>query len=180
MVELQPIGQVRNGITEHGDVVWEELVSEVVIEEQYAAALQGIEEFSHVWVIFWLHQRDREAILKVHPEGRPELPEVGVLATRSPRRPTPIAMTAVQLLERRGHVLVVRGLDALDGTPVLDIKPYLVRGDLIPEATVPGWLQRLWQMHDAERPGPCQSPKFVIASAEAEALSTAKGKQSLS
>jgi tRNA (Thr-GGU) A37 N-methylase len=62
-------------------------------------------------------------------------------------------MTAVQLLERRGNVLVVRGLDALDGTPVLDVKPYLVRGDLIAEATVPDWLQRLWQMHDAERPG---------------------------
>jgi tRNA (Thr-GGU) A37 N-methylase len=92
-------------------------------------------------------------ILKVHPEGRPELPEVGVLATRSPRRPTPIAMTAVRLLERRGNVLVVRGLDALDATPVLDIKPYLVRGDSIAEATVPDWLQRLWQLHDAERPG---------------------------
>jgi len=158
MVELQPIGRVRNGITERGDVVWEELVSEVVIEEQYAAALEGIEEFSHVWVLFWLHQRDREVILKVHPEGRPELPEVGVLATRSPRRPTPLAMTAVRLLERRGNVLVVRGLDALDGTPVLDIKPYLVRGDLIAEATVPGWLQRLWQLHDAERLAPRRKP----------------------
>jgi tRNA-Thr(GGU) m(6)t(6)A37 methyltransferase TsaA len=153
MIELQPIGQVRNGVTERGDVVWEELVSEVVIEEQYAAALEGLEEFSHLWVLFWLHQRDREVILKVHPEGRPELPEVGVLATRSPRRPTPIAMTAVRLLERRGNVLVVRGLDALDATPVLDIKPYLVRGDSIAEATVPDWLQRLWQLHDAERPG---------------------------
>jgi tRNA-Thr(GGU) m(6)t(6)A37 methyltransferase TsaA len=151
MVELQPIGQVHNGVTERGDVVWESLVSEVVIEEQYAAALEGIDEFSHLWVIFWLHQRDREVTLKVHPEGRQELPEVGVLATRSPRRPTPIAMTAVQLLERRGHILVVRGLDALDGTPVLDIKPYLVRGDSVAEATVPDWLQRLWQMHDAER-----------------------------
>jgi tRNA-Thr(GGU) m(6)t(6)A37 methyltransferase TsaA len=151
MIELQPIGQVRNGITEHGDVVWEDLVSEVVIEENYAAALEGLEEFSHLWVLFWLHQRDREVILKVHPEGRQELPEVGVLATRSPRRPMPLAMTAVRLLERRGNVLVVRGLDALDGTPVLDIKPYLVRGDSIAEATIPDWLQRLWQLHDAER-----------------------------
>jgi tRNA (Thr-GGU) A37 N-methylase len=79
------------------------------------------------------------------------MPLVGLFATRSPHRPCPIGITAVRLLARQGARLRVEGLDANEGTPVLDIKPYLRRGDLIPEATAPDWLERLWRMHDEER-----------------------------
>lgn len=94
---------------------------------------------------------DRHSLLKVHPENKKELPLVGVFATRSPVRPNPIGVTVVKLLERQENVLKVLGLDAYDGTPVLDIKPYLRRGDLIEEAIMPDWLLRLWEMQDSGR-----------------------------
>jgi len=116
-----------------------------VIAPQLAEALDGIEDFSHIVIVFYLHKvnENRRSLLKVHPGGREELPLVGVFATRSPVRPNPIGITEVKLLERRGNILKVLGLDAYDGTPVLDIKPYLRRGDLVEEVTTPDWLLRL-------------------------------------
>jgi tRNA-Thr(GGU) m(6)t(6)A37 methyltransferase TsaA len=145
-LEVEPIGWVRNDISDSQDVAWEEIESQVVIEERFSEALEGLEEFSHIIVIFWLHKRKEESPpLKIHPEQREDMPLVGVLATRAPVRPNPIGLTVVPLLERRGNILVVRGLDAYDGTPVLDIKPYLPKGDHIPEAKIPEWLRRLWE-----------------------------------
>lgn len=150
---LRPIGWVTSGRPSgaHGNR-WEEGVSEIEIEPAWAGALDGIEEFSHIWLLWWL---DRSAelltVTHVRPEQRAEMPLVGVLATRSPRRPNPIAMTAVRLLSREGNRLRVQGLDAFTGTPILDIKPYLRRGDLIAEANAPPWLEELWRIHDKER-----------------------------
>jgi tRNA (Thr-GGU) A37 N-methylase len=79
------------------------------------------------------------------------LPLVGVFATRSPKRPNPIAITVVPLLRLEGNVLHVKGLDMADGTPVLDIKPYLTRGDRVEDARVAEWLHRLWEANDRER-----------------------------
>ena len=144
-IVLRPIGVVRNGIAEDTGVRWEEVVSRVELEERYLPAMEGIEGFSHLVVLFCFHRRPAEPLpLQVHPEQREDLPLVGVLATRSPRRPNPIGETVVELLRREGNVLTVRGLDALDGTPVLDLKPYLPRGDRIEAARVPPWLERLW------------------------------------
>jgi tRNA-Thr(GGU) m(6)t(6)A37 methyltransferase TsaA len=126
--------------------------AEITIDATWSEALDGIEEFSHMWVLWWIDRfEEPPTALRVHPEGRSELPLVGFFATRSPHRPCPIGITAVRLLERRGRRLLVEGLDAFEGTRVLDIKPYLRRGDLIPEAGAPDWLGRLWQIHDAER-----------------------------
>ncbi len=145
-LEVDAIGWVRNGIADSQDVTWEEIDSQIVIEERFLEALEGLEEFSHIIVIFWLHKKKREVIpLTVHPQGREDMPLVGVFATRAPMRPNPIGLTVVQLLERQGNTLRVRGLDAYDGTPVLDIKPYLPQGDYIPEAKIPEWLRRLWE-----------------------------------
>jgi len=143
-IVLRPIGVVRNRIAEPEGVRWQEVVSRVEVEERYLPALEGIEGFSHLLILFYFHARDREPALQVRPEGRADMPLVGVLATRSPRRPTPIGETVVELLQREGNALIVRGLDALDGTPVLDIKPYLPRGDQVEGARVPPWLERLW------------------------------------
>lgn len=137
-----PIGIVRNSISDPAGVVWEESISQVVLDPQWEPALTGIEQFSHIWVLFWLHCAEPPHSLTVHPMRREDLPEVGIFATRSPRRPNPIAITAVRLLERRGCVLVVRGLDALDSTPVLDIKPYL-RGDKVGHLRLPSWTRKL-------------------------------------
>lgn len=150
VLTLEPIGRVENEV-QHGErVIWEEIDSRVLIDERWVEGLEGLAEFSHVVVLFWLDRpRDVETPLKVHPEAKEELPPVGLFATRTPHRPNPIGMTTVQLLRAEGNTLHVRGLDAFDGTPVLDIKPYLVRGDLKREASVPGWLHDLWQRHDS-------------------------------
>jgi L-fuculose-phosphate aldolase len=74
-------------------------------------------------VICWMHEADRER-LKVHPRDQEELPERGVFSTRSPHRPNPVSLHTVTLLSIEGNVLRVRGMDAIDGTPVVDIKPH--------------------------------------------------------
>jgi tRNA-Thr(GGU) m(6)t(6)A37 methyltransferase TsaA len=155
---LYPIGRVCNphaaedASSWDGNSGWEEGTAEIEIDAAWAEALDGIGEFSHIWVVWWLDRfEEPPASPRVHPEGRQEMPEVGLFATRSPHRPCPIAITAVRLQEHDGTRLLVQGLDASPGTPVLDIKPYLRRGDLIPEATMPDWLERLWRIHDEER-----------------------------
>ncbi len=152
-ISLAPIGRVVNGVEYPSHVKWETIISKVIIAPQLAEALDGIDGFSHIVVIFYLHEvdDDRRSLLKVHPENKEELPLVGVFATRSPIRPNPIGVTVVELLACEGNVLKVLGLDAYDGTPVLDVKPYLRRGDLIEEATTPDWLLRLWELQDSGR-----------------------------
>jgi tRNA-Thr(GGU) m(6)t(6)A37 methyltransferase TsaA len=148
---LHPIGQVGNPHVVE-DPSLREGTAEIEIDAAWAEALDGIEGFSHIWVVWWLDRFEEPPVSpRVRPEGRQEMPEVGLFATRSPHRPCPIAITAVRLQEHYGAKLLVQGLDASPGTPVFDIKPYLRRGDLIPEATMPDWLERLWRIHDEER-----------------------------
>jgi tRNA-Thr(GGU) m(6)t(6)A37 methyltransferase TsaA len=149
---LKAIGRVLEGASYPPEPGWEAREAKVEVDPEWAEALDGIEEFSHIWLVWWLDRRDSPPeALRVHPEGRPEMPLVGIFATRSPRRPNALAMTVVQLLERQGRCLRVRGLDACQGTPILDIKPYLRRGDLVLEANMPAWLERLWSLHDQDR-----------------------------
>lgn len=150
-LELLPIGSVVVGRPWPIDQEpWpEEAVSEIEIDPAVLEALEGLEEFSHIWIVWWLDRsKGAPPSLKVRPEGRQEMPLVGLFATRSPRRPNPIAMTSVRLLAREGTRLRVSGLDAAQGTPVLDIKPYLRRGDCIPEATMARWVDELWRLRD--------------------------------
>jgi tRNA-Thr(GGU) m(6)t(6)A37 methyltransferase TsaA len=150
VLTLEPIGRVENDVQVGERVIWEEIDSRVVIDEQWVEGLEGLAEFSHVVVLFWLDRpRETKIPLKVHPEAKGDLPLVGLFATRTPHRPNPIGMTSVQLLRVEGNILHVRGLDAFDGTPVLDIKPYLPRGDVKGKASVPGWLHELWERHDS-------------------------------
>jgi tRNA-Thr(GGU) m(6)t(6)A37 methyltransferase TsaA len=149
------VGQPRPGTPSRGAGDHSEVeAAEITIDAAWSEALDGIEGFSHIWVLWWIDRfADPPERQRVHPEGRSEMPLVGLLATRSPHRPCPIGITAVRLLERRGRRLLVEGLDAFEGTFVLDIKPYLRRGDLILEAGAPDWLERLWQIHDVDREG---------------------------
>ena len=141
-------GTAADGGSDQGEVE----ASEITLNAAWSEALDGIEGFSHIWVVWWIDRFDEPPERQhVHPEGRLDMPLVGLFATRSPHRPCPIGMTAVRLLGRNGRRLLVEGLDAYEGTHVLDIKPYLRRGDLIPEAEAPEWLGRLWQIHDAQQ-----------------------------
>lgn len=140
---LKPIGVVRNGLSEPPEPRsdWEKVVSEIVIESGLNEALDGIEDYSHIIVLFWMHRLiGQETPLKQRQMGRPDKPLKGLYALRTPNRPNPIGKTTVRLLERCGHILKVEGLDALDGTPIIDIKPYLPRYDAAPDATVPPWI----------------------------------------
>lgn len=141
---LKAIGIVRNKIKGNQLAAsnwWNELVSEIVIDSSLTEALEGLEEFSHIIVLYWMHRvTGAEIPLKVHPMLRQELPLTGVFATRAPIRPNRIGITTVRLLERKGNILRVKGLDALDGSPVVDIKPYIPVADLVTDARVPQWV----------------------------------------
>lgn len=108
-ITLHPIGRAGDGT--------------IRLHKPWIKALDGIEGFSHLIVLFWLHEA-RTPDLKIHPKGVKRIPKIGYLATRTPHRANPIGATVVRLTKRRGAVLWVEGLDAWDGTPILDIKPY--------------------------------------------------------
>lgn len=148
-IELKPIGFVKTKavgkeVRDKGNV------SEIVFREDLAEALDGIEYFSHFFVIFWMHEISEEErrTMKVRPRGRRDMPLLGAFATRTPHRPNPIGLTLVELLEVEGNVVTVRGLDAFDGTPVLDIKPFDY-WDVAEYARVPEWCMKL----EKEKPG---------------------------
>ncbi|MEM2873728.1 MAG: tRNA (N6-threonylcarbamoyladenosine(37)-N6)-methyltransferase TrmO [Nitrososphaerales archaeon] len=144
-LSLKPIGYVRTMADEDKIRKDRELLSEIVISKDFTEALDGIEDFSHLFIIFYMHKAFAEKIsLKVHPRGRSDLPLVGVFATRSPYRPNPIGLTLVELIDRKRNIIKVRGLDAINGTPVIDIKPYDPL-DLSSEAHVPEWWIKLHQ-----------------------------------
>ncbi len=119
-------------------------VSEIEIHSEYAECLDGIEAFSHILVLYWPHrlEPDRRSLRKVHPMGRKDIPLQGIFATRSPARPNPVLVSAVRLLERRGHVLRVQGLDALDASPVVDLKPVIRHNEGVEQPDVPDWIRR--------------------------------------
>lgn len=127
-----PVGRVRSPVTSPREAPHQgrDAGTEVFIDVDpaYAEALEGVREGGKLIVVCWLHLAERGR-LKVHPRGDPARPLTGVFATRSPLRPNPLALYTVELLERRGATLRVRGVDAVDGTPVLDIRPHAPRLD---------------------------------------------------
>ena len=147
-ITLHPIGVVMNGVRETRPNGWEEVVSRVAIRPDLEDTLLGLDGYSHVFVLFWPHhvpEDVRGSKHRLHPLDDPQNPLQGILATRSQIRFNPILVTVVPLLEVRGNVLRVRGLDALDGTPVLDVKPYIPHYDAVPDAHVPQWVQQRWR-----------------------------------
>ena len=140
-VVLRPLAVVRNGVREPRPHGWEGVRSDILVREDLLPALEGIETYSHVIVVFYMHQvpETERARAQVHPRGDPRYPLQGVLATRSPSRPNPLGVAVVPLLRRRRNILRVVGLDAIDGTPVLDLKPYIPHYDSVPGARLPEW-----------------------------------------
>jgi tRNA (adenine37-N6)-methyltransferase len=142
---MEWIGVVQNEVAEPTDEGWGEVVSEVVLDEMLADGLDGIEEYSHVLILYWMHRAaEAEPVrMRRRPQGRQDMPEVGIFAQRARHRPNPIGVTAVKLLRREGNRLVVQGLDAINGTPVVDVKPYVPAFDTATSARVPEWIHRL-------------------------------------
>ncbi len=139
-----PIGIVkRPGSEEIAE--WNDLNSESFIEiaAEYLSGLKGIEEYSHLMIFFVFHKR-RKSQLRIVPEEREDMPEVGVFATNSFLRPNPLGMSVVKLKKINGAKLTITGLDALDGTPVIDIKPFSGFEYETQGYKIPLWLEKLW------------------------------------
>lgn len=160
-IKIRPVGIVKSQIKEPRlaikwrDLQWkgvledarkeQSMISEILISDDFTGILDGIEDFSHILVLYWAHlasEKDR-SLIKAHPMGRKDLPEVGIFATCSPVRPNPICVSAVPLLERNGNLLKVKHLDAVDGSPVIDIKPYTPSYYTIREVKVSKWMEQI-------------------------------------
>lgn len=119
--------------------------SKIIIKEEYIDCLDGIEDFSHILVFFWTNKVPEKArqLKKVHPAGLRKMPLKGIFATRSPVRPNPIGITTVKLIERKANTLIVEGLDAIDNTPVIDIKPHIPFYDSPVNVKLADWLYKV-------------------------------------
>lgn len=140
---FKPIGKVQSDFKENEigrhTIKRVMTVASLIIDRRFNVALDGIESYSHLIVIYHMHRIKGTKGLKVHPQGRKEITKLGLFATRSPYRPNPIGVTVVKLLERSSNILNVKGLDALDGSPIIDIKPYTY-ADLKRKIWTPEWL----------------------------------------
>jgi len=137
--QLYFIGRIRTPWTRREDCPKNARESDAVctieVDERWADALADVETCSHLLVLYWMDRARRDLVLQVpRHHGEPR----GSFALRSPVRPNPIAVSAVRLIERKGRLLSVVGLDCLDGTPLLDLKPYFASTDAAPDAVV-GW-----------------------------------------
>ena len=137
--EMSMKGELRFvGIVENAG----EQEAKVRVFPEFCAGLRGIQDFSHLIILYWIHLRDKEEerrTLMVFPRRHMVNVEMGVFATRSPTRPNPIGLCVVELLKVEDCVLTMKDLDALEGSPIIDIKPYIPRADSIPSARVPEW-----------------------------------------
>ncbi len=163
---VNPVGIVRSSVKEpflslRGEdleldekrVGSQDNLCELVIKDQYAELLDGIEDFSHILVLYWSHKAgDSRDVTKVHPAGRKNYPLVGVFATRSPARPNPVCATVVKLLERNNNTLKVEGLDAIDKSSIIDIKPYHPQFDAASEVKIPQWMKELTEYFYSRQP----------------------------
>jgi tRNA (adenine37-N6)-methyltransferase len=136
-ITYRPIGVVRNRVTAPPAAGWQAVRSDIILHEELELALDDLDGFSHVIVLFHFNAipGDVPRPLKQQVGER----EVGLFATRHQLRPNLIGVGVARIVHRRKNVLRVRGLDAYNGTPVLDLKPYLPPYDAVPEAELPDW-----------------------------------------
>ena len=144
--ELRPIAHVRGGRAEPTDDAWDKVTATIELASEFAPeALAGLDGFSHVEVVFLFHRVAASAVVAGarHPRGRTDWPKVGIFAQRGKDRPNRLGVTVCRLVAVEGTTLRVSGLDAIDGTPVLDLKPvmrgFLPRG----EVCEPEWAREL-------------------------------------
>ena len=141
-IDLRPIGVIRTDVPD-GEVARRrrEIVSIIEVWPEYAAGLRGIEGYSHLFVLFALHRAESAPSMTAHPRGDTTQPAQGVFAARGRNHPNGLGLAVVELLAVEGATLTVRKLDAFDGTPLLDIKPY-DSYDVVNDPRVPDWWRR--------------------------------------
>jgi len=145
-IKLKPIGFVFNQRKEVIDDDWGAIVSEIKLADDIILeALNGIEEFSHLEIIFYMNRvKDEKAIAQFrHPRNDKNLPKLGTYAQRNKNRPNKLGLTTVELIERKGKSIFVKNLDAIDGTPILDIKPVMVEFQSKGNIVQPNWTNEI-------------------------------------
>ena len=144
-ITLTPIGVVRGGRGEIFEDHWGPVISRLVLDPAAVEpdATLGLSEFSHIEVVFHFHRETRTRRGAARPRGNPAWPRVGVLASHSPVRPNHLGVSRCALLDVDGLELTVQGLDAIDGTPILDIKPYATEFQPSGPVREPAWIREL-------------------------------------
>jgi len=146
MAQFEPIGYVRTDRTEMSAGHWADVESRIEIEPRYVKGLLGLREFSHAVIVFHLDRIppfDPATQITRNPRGMENLAPVGVFAQRTKFRPNPLGVTTVELVVVGDRGITVRGLDALDGTPVLDIKPYIPAFERKDDVRLPAWVEKM-------------------------------------
>jgi tRNA-Thr(GGU) m(6)t(6)A37 methyltransferase TsaA len=140
---VKVIGRARSPITKQKNGGFRTVLSEIYLDPEYVPGILGIEAYSHLQILFWMDRSEPRYKLKVVPQSRPELPEVGIFASRECERPNPIGLSVCELIRCDGERITVRGLDVVDGTPIVDIKPYAPMYDWVESPRYPDWLDKL-------------------------------------
>ncbi len=145
-IKVRPIGFIKNKRVDKSDKNWGSIESRIELASEFDNnSFEGIESFSHLEILYYFHKSEKEFKGCNHPRGDQKYPKVGIFAQRKKDRPNHIGATIVNLIEKEGKTLVVSNLDALDGTPVLDIKPifreYLPKGEI----QQPEWAKELME-----------------------------------
>lgn len=159
-MHVEPIGWVKSARAEPIDDNWDSVAATITLDPTQfpAEALSGLSDFSHIEVIYEFDRVDTADIEKSarHPRGNSDWPKVGIFAQRAKARPNRIGVSTCHLLHVDGHTITVRGLDAIDGTPVLDIKPYMTefapRGDVAQPAWSHQVMSGYWTQYEEGRP----------------------------
>ncbi len=142
---LKPIGFVSSPVTERMDENWGEITCRVILKSKYFGAFSGLEAFSHAIVVTYLHQSkfDLSKHLQRRPRGIESMPKIGIFSQRAKNRPNPIGITTVEIVNVSEGEIEILGLDAINETPVLDVKPYYPQYDKIESPLIPEWVERL-------------------------------------
>jgi tRNA-Thr(GGU) m(6)t(6)A37 methyltransferase TsaA len=143
-MEFVIIGEVKSPVTEAVDMNWGEIVSEIILKPEYAPGLLGLGDFTHAMILTFLHEAryDPEMHLRRHPQERKDMPLLGIFAQRARHRPNRIGVTACEIVDVTDDSVKVRALDAIDGTPVIDVKPYVPVYDRR-DASIPEWMEKM-------------------------------------
>ena len=148
-ITLEPIGYVESPVKDRTDEHWGIVESTIKLKQEFWGGMRGLETFSRAIIVTFLHQAHFEKTRHLirRPQGREDMPMLGIFSQRAKNRPNPIGITAVKILGVKEGELVVKGLDAVDGTPVLDIKPYFPQYDRVEDADTPSWVAELMKTY---------------------------------
>jgi tRNA-Thr(GGU) m(6)t(6)A37 methyltransferase TsaA len=141
--------ELEKGLEQAADEVRKirSLESDLVINPELDGILEGLEDYSHAVVVYWPHLLPPHGRLltKVHPMGQKQFPLVGIFSTCSPARPNPVLVTTVRILKREKNILKVQGLEAVDGSPIIDIKPFTRTYFPDDDVKYPDWMNKIQQ-----------------------------------